>query len=170
MVGAGHPATAGSKSGPKIFAQAPPAQGGRVPRRSCNRSPTVVLPKASSSIASSSAVSLLIRLFAGAKATTAYCAPQRCPCSSRRSKHKGRLLRELVLLFHIPVGRETAILNSCAAGLRPQALDAALPSDFEAKALHALKKQRALTVGIVGFGTFGQFLAKRLVDSGHRVS
>jgi len=49
------------------------------------------------------------------------------------------------------------------------ALDAALPFDFEHRARAALESERRLTVGIVGFGTFGQFLARRLAVAGHRV-
>lgn len=49
------------------------------------------------------------------------------------------------------------------------ALDAAMPFDFEAKANARLKHANALRIGIVGFGTFGQFLAKRLVQCGHKV-
>ena len=56
------------------------------------------------------------------------------------------------------------------AGLRVFALDAAMPFDFEARANAKLKQQTALRIGIVGFGTFGQFLAKRLVQQGHKVS
>ena len=50
------------------------------------------------------------------------------------------------------------------------ALDAAMPFDYEHKATHALKKQRSLTIAILGFGTFGQFLAKRLIAAGHQVN
>lgn len=50
------------------------------------------------------------------------------------------------------------------------ALDAAMPFDYEHKATQTLKKQRALAVAVIGFGTFGQFLAKRLVAAGHHVS
>jgi len=32
-----------------------------------------------------------------------------------------------------------------------------------------LTKQRQLTIGIIGFGNFGQFLAKRFVARGHKV-
>jgi arogenate dehydrogenase (NADP+), plant len=53
--------------------------------------------------------------------------------------------------------------------LRVSALDAALPFDFEHRARAALESERKLTVGIVGFGTFGQFLARRLAAAGHRV-
>ena len=55
------------------------------------------------------------------------------------------------------------------AGLKVFALDAAMPFDFEARANAKLKQQTALRIGIVGFGTFGQFLAKRLVQQGHKV-
>ena len=50
------------------------------------------------------------------------------------------------------------------------ALDAAMPFDFEAKAKQVMQKSRRLRIGIIGFGTFGQFLAKRLVAAGHEVS
>jgi arogenate dehydrogenase (NADP+) len=48
------------------------------------------------------------------------------------------------------------------------ALDAAQPFDFEHRAKSRLQQERQLNIGIVGFGTFGQFLAKRLVQAGHR--
>ena len=50
-----------------------------------------------------------------------------------------------------------------------KALDAAFPFDYEAKAQAQLTKARQLTIGIVGFGTFGQFLAQRLIQAGHKV-
>ena len=50
-----------------------------------------------------------------------------------------------------------------------KALDAAMPFDFEHKASATLDRAKRLTVGIVGFGTFGQFLAKRLMQAGHQV-
>ncbi len=55
------------------------------------------------------------------------------------------------------------------AGMEVKALDAAMPFDFEHKASATLDRAKRLTVGIVGFGTFGQFLAKRLVQAGHQV-
>ena len=58
-----------------------------------------------------------------------------------------------------------------AAGARPpRALDAALPFDSEARAAAKAAKADKLSVGIVGFGTFGRFLAARLVKAGHSVS
>lgn len=47
------------------------------------------------------------------------------------------------------------------------ALDVAMPFDFEHKAQQLLARAGKLRVGVVGFGTFGQFLAKRLVAAGH---
>ncbi len=44
-----------------------------------------------------------------------------------------------------------------------------MPFDYEAKANARHKQQTALRIGIVGFGTFGQFLAKRLISQGHKV-
>lgn len=55
-------------------------------------------------------------------------------------------------------------------GCKVFALDAAMPFDFETKASARLRAQTSLRIGIVGFGTFGQFLAKRLVQQGHKVS
>jgi hypothetical protein len=51
---------------------------------------------------------------------------------------------------------------------RVVALDAAQPFDFEHRARAALAREQQLTIGIVGFGTFGQFLAKRMAAAGHR--
>jgi len=51
----------------------------------------------------------------------------------------------------------------------PRALDAAQPFDFEAKQRRSVEKKRALKIGIVGFGNFGQFLAKRFLVNGHTV-
>lgn len=50
-----------------------------------------------------------------------------------------------------------------------KALDAAFPFDYEAKAQAQLAKSKQLTIGIVGFGTFGQFLGQRLIQAGHKV-
>jgi arogenate dehydrogenase (NADP+), plant len=49
------------------------------------------------------------------------------------------------------------------------ALDAAMPFDFESRAAEKIKAEKSLMIGIVGFGTFGQFLAKRIVKQGHQV-
>jgi arogenate dehydrogenase (NADP+) len=51
----------------------------------------------------------------------------------------------------------------------PAALDAAQPFDSEARAAAAARAADKLTIGVVGFGTFGAFLAGRLVAAGHRV-
>ena len=50
-----------------------------------------------------------------------------------------------------------------------RALDAPMPFDFEHKAKNIIAKRKQLRIGIVGFGTFGQFLAGRLVAAGHQV-
>jgi arogenate dehydrogenase (NADP+) len=49
------------------------------------------------------------------------------------------------------------------------AIDAAQPFDFEGRARAKLDDEKRLKIGIVGFGTFGQFLAKRLIAKGHKV-
>ena len=60
--------------------------------------------------------------------------------------------------------------SSLLTGLRILALDAAMPFDFEARAQQQMQSQQHLRVGIVGFGKFGQFLARRLIAAGHQVS
>jgi arogenate dehydrogenase (NADP+) len=59
--------------------------------------------------------------------------------------------------------------SSLAHPVAPRALDAAQPFDSEARAAAARAAKGRLTVGIVGFGTFGQFLAARLAKAGHTV-
>ena len=56
-----------------------------------------------------------------------------------------------------------------ALRLATRALDAAQPFDFEAKQRTKVEKKRKLKIGIVGFGNFGQFLAKRFIKNGHDV-
>lgn len=57
-----------------------------------------------------------------------------------------------------------------------RALDAAMPFDYEARAAEVEagkrrqnEKRRVLRIGIIGFGNFGQFLARRFVAAGHSV-
>lgn len=45
-----------------------------------------------------------------------------------------------------------------------------MPFDFEHQAQAQLARSKQLKIGIVGFGTFGQFLAKRLMRHGHLVT
>ncbi len=49
------------------------------------------------------------------------------------------------------------------------AIDAAQPFDFEHRMQQRISSDNRLKIGIVGFGTFGQFLAKRMVAKGHQV-
>ncbi|KAI7754566.1 hypothetical protein M8C21_013460 [Ambrosia artemisiifolia] len=49
------------------------------------------------------------------------------------------------------------------------AIDAAQPFDYETKLSNQLHKSKTLKIAIVGFGNFGQFLAKTLVRQGHTV-
>ncbi|KAL6785441.1 AGD1 [Auxenochlorella protothecoides x Auxenochlorella symbiontica] len=53
--------------------------------------------------------------------------------------------------------------------LRISSLDAAQGFDFESRTAQNLEEASTMFVGILGFGTFGQFLAARLVKAGHRV-
>ncbi|KAJ4978472.1 hypothetical protein NE237_009252 [Protea cynaroides] len=53
--------------------------------------------------------------------------------------------------------------------LRIRALDAAQPNDYEAQTSGQSERSVKLRIAIVGFGNFGQFLAKTLVQQGHTV-
>lgn len=55
------------------------------------------------------------------------------------------------------------------AAVTVKAIDAAQPFDFEHRAKAKLADEKKLKIGIVGFGTFGQFMAKRLIARGHKV-
>ncbi|KAK1437437.1 hypothetical protein QVD17_03228 [Tagetes erecta] len=49
------------------------------------------------------------------------------------------------------------------------AIDAAQPFDYESKLSDRIAKSKTLKIAIVGFGNFGQFIAKTLVRQGHTV-
>ncbi|KAJ4851664.1 Arogenate dehydrogenase 2, chloroplastic [Turnera subulata] len=51
--------------------------------------------------------------------------------------------------------------------LRIRALDAAQPYDYEARLRHQHIKSQSLKIAIIGFGNFGQFLAKAFSRHGH---
>lgn len=53
--------------------------------------------------------------------------------------------------------------------VKVEAIDAAQAFDYEAKRSKELNDAAKLKIGIVGFGNFGQFLAKKIVQQGHTV-
>lgn len=61
------------------------------------------------------------------------------------------------------------LIKAQCAGVPARALDAAQVFDFESKAAAQLRASKALKIGIVGFGNFGQFLAVRMISQGHTV-
>jgi arogenate dehydrogenase (NADP+) len=48
-------------------------------------------------------------------------------------------------------------------------LDVAQPFDYESMKSEDLEKNSLLKIDIVGFGNFGQFLAKTLIKQGHTI-
>jgi hypothetical protein len=81
--------------------------------------------------------------------------------ASAAGQHAGPQTGPAALLPLLPV---------CCAGasVKVFALDAAQPFDFEHRMQNKISKDKQLKIGIVGFGTFGQFLARRMVEAGHR--
>ncbi|GMH44550.1 hypothetical protein BSKO_12502 [Bryopsis sp. KO-2023] len=90
--------------------------------------------------------------------------PYRCGAGWRALREKTRVGRE---------SRETSG-SRCPRRRdyvsRVNALDAAQPFDYEGRMQARIAKERQLKIGVVGFGTFGQFLADRLVQQGHLVT
>eukprot|EP00892_Ulva_mutabilis_P003160 jgi/Ulvmu1/12845/UM098_0030.1 len=89
-----------------------------------------------------------------------------CELASSNSTHRRN---QAVQLGRSRITRLRCTQPSRRAGLVVRALDAAMPFDFESRAAARIKSQQTLKVGIVGFGTFGQFLAKRMVQQSHQV-
>ncbi|XP_042055365.1 arogenate dehydrogenase 2, chloroplastic-like [Salvia splendens] len=59
--------------------------------------------------------------------------------------------------------------HSRRRSLRVRAIDAAQPYDLEARLVMRLNQSTRLKIAIIGFGNFGQFLAKAFVRQGHIV-
>ncbi|CAA3002565.1 arogenate dehydrogenase 2, chloroplastic-like [Olea europaea subsp. europaea] len=53
--------------------------------------------------------------------------------------------------------------------LRVQAIDAAQPYNYEAQLVNRFAQSTKLKISIIGFGNFGQFLAKAFIRQGHTV-
>ncbi|RZC58978.1 hypothetical protein C5167_006294 [Papaver somniferum] len=77
--------------------------------------------------------------------------PYSNPSSTSRSFHRSSILTQ----------KQTSKYRSLCV----RALDASQPYGFE----YPFEKSKKLKIAIVGFGNFGQFLAKTLVRQGHRV-
>lgn len=97
----------------------------------------------------------------------------KCACNGQR--HPCVPLHQLIHHGKPPIPVASLLALPCDLGAAPPgtsvkvfALDAAQPFDFEHKMQHKVSKDKQLTIGIVGFGTFGQFLARRMVEAGHR--
>ncbi|XP_008793955.2 arogenate dehydrogenase 2, chloroplastic-like [Phoenix dactylifera] len=62
-------------------------------------------------------------------------------------------------------GGTTGLALRCRLVIR--ALDAAQPFDYESRASELLDRRSKLKIGIIGFGNFGQFLARTFAHQGH---
>ncbi|KAJ4971985.1 hypothetical protein NE237_005084 [Protea cynaroides] len=82
-------------------------------------------------------------------------------------------LRPISHCFHRPSSSFSAFSPSKQSSVRRslsiRAIDAAQPFDYEAQLYERSEKSVKLKIAIVGFGNFGQFLAKTLVRQGHTV-
>uniref|UniRef100_A0A453SMB4 Prephenate/arogenate dehydrogenase domain-containing protein n=3 Tax=Triticinae TaxID=1648030 RepID=A0A453SMB4_AEGTS len=63
---------------------------------------------------------------------------------------------------HLPAGAAVR-----ARGATIRAIDAAQPFDYESRAAGLLEERQRLKIAIVGFGNFGQFLARTFARQGH---
>ncbi|KAF8407299.1 hypothetical protein HHK36_006426 [Tetracentron sinense] len=59
--------------------------------------------------------------------------------------------------------------TSIPPSFRIRAIDVAQPYDYEAQIYNRFEKSTKLKIAVVGFGNFGQFLARTLVKQGHTV-
>eukprot|EP00899_Mesostigma_viride_P026436 jgi/Mesvir1/6978/Mv09119-RA.1 len=93
------------------------------------------------------------------------------PSSSRRDLKASELAKTDFFGEVAGLDRTPLLRSSCREHYRmqAQALDAAQPFDFEHKMRAELKSANRLRIAIVGFGNFGQFIAKRFVKQGHEV-
>lgn len=76
-------------------------------------------------------------------------------------------LRRRQLLFLSPPQSHNS--RRCTRCLTVRAIDAAQPYDYEAQLNHRFTQSTKLRIAIVGFGNFGQFLAKTFIRQGHTV-
>eukprot|EP01018_Ginkgo_biloba_P006759 Gb_28492 [translate_table: standard] len=101
---------------------------------------------------------------------SAICLPASQPCFSSKLplmpvQINCRRLASLLSSGRKPMGNQSGFLRR----QKITAMDAAQPFDYEAKKKEDVEKSSRLKVGIVGFGNFGQFLAKTIVKQGHTV-
>ncbi|KAI3724992.1 hypothetical protein L1987_64762 [Smallanthus sonchifolius] len=68
----------------------------------------------------------------------------------------------------VPAIRNTKTL-SLRRNFKISAIDVAQPYDYESKLSNRISKSTTLKIAVVGFGNFGQFLAKTLARQGHTV-
>uniref|UniRef100_A0ACD5ZDR9 Uncharacterized protein n=1 Tax=Avena sativa TaxID=4498 RepID=A0ACD5ZDR9_AVESA len=73
--------------------------------------------------------------------------------------------------FHSPTARlhlpAVRARRNRAGGTTIRAIDAAQPFDYESRAAGLLEERQRLKIAIVGFGNFGQFLARTFARQGH---
>jgi len=79
------------------------------------------------------------------------------------------LLRDSSTHFSTRIRQRRTRRNISDFVVRVDALDAAMSFDKETKLREEISNKSKLKIGIVGFGNFGQFLAKRFVMAGHDV-
>ncbi|RDX78051.1 Arogenate dehydrogenase 1, chloroplastic, partial [Mucuna pruriens] len=76
-------------------------------------------------------------------------------------------------LYHVPFSSSNTVTVTVSSRshvpLRVRAIDAAQPFDYESKVAQQFHDAQKLKIAIVGFGNFGQFLARTFVRQGHTV-
>lgn len=94
---------------------------------------------------------------------------QSTPISRFSSAGPSRLLHNVYRLSSVLPLQQRHQQSHRWQSLRVRAIDAAQPYDYEARLVNRLNQSTRLKIAIVGFGNFGQFLAKAFIRQGHIV-
>ncbi|RZS23752.1 hypothetical protein BHM03_00056733, partial [Ensete ventricosum] len=78
--------------------------------------------------------------------------------------------RAAPLRYHrVPVGGAITVPVRCRSAMTIQARDAPSLLDIESQPLKLLDRGTKLKIAVIGFGNFGQFLARTFAAQGHEI-
>lgn len=100
--------------------------------------------------------------------TASFCSLQTCS-SIRQPLTPIRVGYTKSIVFVSKNKKQNGTQSCLPRHLKVIAMDAAQPFDYESKRINEVENNYKLKIGIVGFGNFGQFLAKTIARQGHTV-